>query len=242
MPNTDFYDDDLAKHSSALRKTRGEGRATESDTVEAPAQGVSDFNLTRMAQQRDQVEDNMAHAAQELERLRQRQENLEKEKGALEELRRRQSEYERGKREMMEHLNHSIISLEKDEINAEKLLELVSDSRKRCRTWLADIDSINEEEWPEDHFREELGKALARIEDIRVEYNKALAKIEASGSEESRAGVSHSPVMFADGASEEAGEKGFGYWLKVGFAVSLPVIMTLVILWILFYMHSMGML
>lgn len=241
MSNTDFFDDDLVKHRGALRKTKGEGNV-EPGATEAPPRGVSDFNLTRMARHKDQVEESMAHAAQELERLRQRQENLEKEKHVLEELRRRQSEYERAKREMLEHLNHSLISLEKDELNAEKLLELVTATRKRCRTWLADIDSIDEETWPEDQFREELGKALTRVEDIRMEYNKALAKIEALGAEEKKSAATHHPIMFEESRRDTAAERGFGYWLKVGFAVSLPIILTLVILWIMHYMHSMGML
>ncbi len=239
MANTDFFDDDLVKRG-APRKSKSETEA-EPGATEAPPRGVSDLNLTRMARQKDQVEENMAHAAQELERLRQRQENLEKEKHVLEDLRRRQSEYERAKREMLEHLNHSLISLEKDELNAEKLLELVTTTRKRCRTWLAEIDSIDEELWPEDQFREELSKSLAKIEDIRLEYNKALAKIEAMGSEEKKAAAAHHPVLYEESRSEPA-ERGFGYWLKVGFAVSLPVILTLVILWIMYYMHSMGML
>lgn len=240
MTNTDFFDDDLVSKRGGARKSKSETEA-EPGATEALPRGATDFNLTRMARQKEQVEETMAHAAQELERLRQRQENLEKEKHVLEDLRRRQSEYERAKREMLEHLNHSLISLEKDELNAEKLLELVTTTRKRCRTWLAEIDSIDEELWPEDQFREEMGKSLAKIEDIRLEYNKALAKIESLGSEEKKVAATHHPIMYEESQAGES-EHGFGYWLKVGFAVSLPVILTLVILWIMYYMHSMGML
>ncbi len=240
MAKTDFFDDDLVKQRGAARKSKSETEV-EPGSTEAPARGVSDFNLTRMARQKEQVEESMAHAAQELERLRQRQENLEKEKHVLEDLRRRQAEYERAKREILEHLNHSLISLEKDELNAEKLLELVTTTRKRCRTWLAEVDSIDEETWAEDQFREELGKALAKIEDVRIEYNKALAKIEALGAEEKKVAATHHPIMYEESRGD-AVDRSFAYWLKVGFAVSLPVILTLVILWIMYYMHSMGML
>lgn len=242
MSSTDFYDDDLVKHrSAASRKTRGEpepeGNEASSETVGRP---VSDLNLSRMARQKENVEDHMAHAAQELERLRQRQENLEKERSALEELRRRQAEYERGKREILEHLNHSIISLEKEELHAENLLTLVTETRNRCRGWLGDIDAINEEDWPEDQFREELAKGLARIDDIRVEYNKSLSKIEAMHSEEKKSGIS-APSYFEDRAPEIR-EKTFGDWIKIGFAVSLPLIITFMILWLLYYMHGLGIL
>jgi DNA repair exonuclease SbcCD ATPase subunit len=240
--STDFYDDDLVKHSGASRKTRGGLPQAEPGSTEAPARAVSELNLTRMARQKEQVEDHMAHAAQELERLRQRQENLEKEKNTLEEMRRRQAEYEKGKREMLDKLNRSLLSLEKDEINAEKLLELVTGTRKQCRTWLADIDSLDEDAWPEDQFREELTRALARIEDIRMEYNKALAKIQAAGGEDKPALAPRPAVLFDESEAGSAIEKGFSYWVKVGFAVSLPVIITLVALWLLFYMQSIGLL
>lgn len=240
MSKTDFYDDDLAKHHSASRKTRGEHEAPEAGGSEAPARPVSDLNLTRMAKQKEQVEDHMAQAAQELERLRQRQENLEKEKSALEELRRRQAEYERGKREIMERLNHSIISLEKEELNAENLLELVRDTRLRCRSWVNDIDAIDEENWPEEQFREELSKGMTRIEDVRLEYNKALSKIEAMHTSDRQAGASMPLRAPEERTVEPVPEKGFAYWLKIGFAASLPLIMTLLILWLLYYMHQSG--
>jgi len=234
MASTDFFDDDLVKH----RKTKAE---VEPGSTEAPGRPVSDFNLTRMARQKESVEESMAHAAQELERLRQRQENLEKEKHVLEDLRRRQAEYERGKREMLEYLNQSLISLEKDELNAENLLEMVKNTRLKCRGWLADIDAINEESWVEDQFREELSKGLARIEDIRLEYNKAIAKIEAMSHEEKKVATAHHPISFDD-ADAVRSEKSFVYWLKVGFAVSLPLIFTFVVLWLMYYLHSLGLL
>lgn len=240
MSTTDFYDDDLVKHRGALRKTRGEGLA-EPGATEAPGRPVSELNLTRMARQKEHMEESMAAAAQELERLRQRQENLEKEKHVLEDLRRRQSEYERGKREILDLLNKSLISLEKEELKTEKLLEMVTSTRQRCRSWLAELDSMDEELWPEDQFRDELGKALTKIEDVRIEYNKAVAKIEAHGADD-RTSVALPHVGSYEEGTGDQPEKGFMYWLKVGLAVSLPVIITLIILWVLYYLNSLGLL
>jgi len=246
MASTDFFDDDLVKHRASPKRFKagpGDEPATAPPgSTEAPPRPVSDFNLTRMARHKDQMEESMAMAAQELERLKQRQQNLEREKQHLENLRNRQSEYERGKREMLEHLNQSLISLEKEELNAEKLLEMVTSTRQRCRTWLAELESLDEESWPEEQFREELAKSLAKIEDIRMEYNKALAKIEALSKEEKKATSGYQPVIFDESRQMAMEEKGFGHWLKVGFAVSLPLIFTVIMLWLLYYMHSIGML
>ncbi len=240
MSSTDFYDDDLVKHRGAARKVRS-GSVVEPGATEAPGRPVSELNLTRMARQKEQVEETMASAAQELERLRQRQENLEKEKNMLEDLRRRQSEYERGKQDMLERLNKSIISLEKDELKTEKLLEIIASTRQRCRGWLSDIDGMDEEQWPEEEFRDELGKALAKIEDMRMEYNKAVAKIEAHVSDE-RVTASLEYSELSDGTVARPSEKSFLHWLKVGFAVSLPIMVTLAILWVLYYLNISGIL
>ncbi len=242
MANTDFFDDDLVKHRSATaRKTRGEPENAESAAADASSRGVSDLNLSRMARHKEQVEDHMATAAKELERLRQKQENLEKEKNQLEELRRRQADYERSKSEMMQHLNQSMITLEKQELHTEQLLQLVQEARQRCRSWKSDIDAIDEEQWPEEQFREELGSAIARIDDIRLEYNKILGKISSAQSEEQKQAAKQ-PVLHHDTAHAPVEEKSFADWLKVGFAVSLPIMITLTILWLLYYMHSMGIL
>lgn len=242
MANTDFFDDDLVKHRSATaRKTRGEADSPDSSAPESGTRNVSELNLSRMARHKEQVEDHMATAAKELERLRQKQENLEKEKNQLEDLRRRQSDYERSKSEMIQHLNQSMITLEKQELHTEQLLQLVQEARQRCRGWKGDIDAIDEEQWPEEQFREELGNAIARIDDIRLEFNKILGKISSAQTEEQKQAAKQ-PVIYDDTAQPIATEKSFADWLKVGFAVSLPIIITLTIIWLLYYMQSIGIL
>ncbi len=245
MPNTDFFDDDLVKQRESTKRIRmgpGDEPVSEGASGEGVSRGVSDFNLTRMARHKEQVEEHVAHTAQELERLRQRQENLEKERKTLEELRKKQADYERGKREIMERLSQSLVSLEKEEVKAEQLLEVLAATRKRFRTWLTNVETLQEETWSEEEFRDELYKALAVVDDTRVDYNKAMAKIEALMGEERKAGMSNQAVIFDESRFAGEEEKTFSYWLKVGVAVSLPVIITLVILSILHYMHSIGLL
>lgn len=240
MP-TDFFDDDLVKQRGSTRRARGADAPDAAGDAEVmPARQVSDLNLSRMAKHKEVVEENVSVAAQELERLRQKQENLEKEKRELEELRKKQTEYERGKREIVDRLAQTLITLEKEELHAEKMLETLGATRKRFRTWLSDIENINEEEWGDQRFRDELSRALARIEDVRMEYNKAMAKIETLSREEQQSpGVRNEPVIFEESRFSQAEERGFAYWLKVGCAISLPLIVTLVILWILNYLRDL---
>lgn len=248
MSRTDFFDEDLVKQREAAKRIKmgpGDKPAAASDSSLAssdlPNRPVSDLNLTRMAKHKDEINAQVAQAMEELELLRTRQEDLEREKQSLEELRRKQHEYESGRREMLGHLNQSLVRLEKDELKAEQLSELISTTRQRFNVLLAEIQDLNEEAWPEESVREELNKALARIDQVRVEYNKALARIEGAMSDQAPTVISSQPVIFEEhGGVHHDDHLGFGHWFKVGLAASLPIILTLVLILLFFYLTQVG--
>ena len=248
MSNTDFFDDDLVKQRDVAKRIKlgpgDEPVGTVGDiqsSDEVPVRPVSDFNLTRMAKHKQDVDEQVVTAMQELERLRARQENLEKEKRDLEEIRRKQEEYEGGKREMVERLNQSLLTLEKDELQASRLAELLGATRKRFKALLADVQGLNDEAWPEEHFRDELNKALAVLEDARMEYNKSMTRIDTLGGTGKTGGSEHPPVIFEEGRFHTEAEKSFGHWIKVGFAVSLPLMVVIIVMTVLILiLHSSG--
>jgi chromosome segregation ATPase len=212
---TDFFDDDLS------RKT-GE--------VEDPETSAS-----RMSRQKEQLTNQVADTAEEIERLRMRQDELEHEKTSLEELNRKQDEYERSKKDIIENLARNIILMEKDEVLANRMVELLSASRARFKDVLSEIRDIREENWSESVFEEELDKALALIESARMEYSKAIAKIDA---ESWQKGAGQAPLATLEDAGRSAlANKGFLFWFKIGVAVSLPMI-TVFLLLILGYTLS----
>ena len=65
----------------------------------------------------------------------------------------------------------------------------------------------------------------------RLEYNKSVAKIDAINTAAPAAGNAsnvHPAVIFEEGRRhDDEPEKNFGYWLKVGLAITLPLIITL---------------
>ncbi len=237
MANTDFFDDDLGRQRDAARRIKlsDEPLTTLSDmsSDDVPVRPLSDLSLTRMAKHKQDVDENVVQAAQELERLRKRQETLEREKRELEEIRRKQEEYERGKRDVIERLGQSLITMEKDELQAERMAELLNATRKQFKEMLAEVEKLNEALWPEERFGEELTKALALVEDTRMEYNKSLSKIEAAGGTEVRIASSVSAMGEPPRLNYDE-ERPFGYWLKVGMAVSLPLIVFILLVVILF--------
>jgi len=206
--STDFFDDDLSRNA-------GEHESPETSAM-------------RLTRQKEQITNQVADTAEEIERLRMRQEELEHEKTSLEELNRKQDEYGRSKKDIIENLARNIILMEKDEVLANRMVELLSASRARFKDILAEIRDIKEESWEEPDFEEELDKALALIENARMEYSKAIAKIDAESWQKGAEGQAQLATLEEAGRGSIA-NKGFFFWVKVGIAVSLPLILVLLL-------------
>lgn len=234
----DFYDDDLIRQRDrATRIKMGPGDEDiprePPDAEEVLSRGASDLNLTRMARHKQDVDTQATRAMQELEVLRKRQEQLELEKRELEEFKRKSEEFERGKRDMIANIKRSLTSIEREEMESQRLLEMLETYRARFKALLGNLDEINEQTWSDENIRVELARALGVIEDARLEYNKAMAKIDATKSERSGARGGDAvagPVLFDDDSSLLTSEKPFAYWFKAGLAFSLPLIGTMVLI------------
>ena len=235
MTATDFFDDDLRKGLGSARREQSKSGADESHGT-----GVADPGGNRMVRHKEELDSQVAHAMEELERLRTRQQNLERQKQQLEELRSAEQDYDTGKRELVTHLNKSLVTLEKDQLEAAKLEEMLGTTRRRFKELQAELEDLDEEAWPEDQLREELDKALVRIEHVRVEYNKGLARINTAMEDVSRGMGTHEPAPF--GARTETGPAGWGFgrWFKIGFAFSLPILLTIALVLLYLYLRQAG--
>ena len=244
MAETDFFDKDLQNREASRRRNviqEPVGIVTEGEEVHRP---VSDLNLTRMAKHRQELESQVADSASELDRLRMRQEELERERRELEDLRKKQEDYERGRRELSDRLHHSLIRMEKEQLRSERLTELLVSTTGEFKGVLGQIEGMEDEHWPDDQVRDELTKALAVIEEGRLQFNKGITKIEAAVAGD-RAADPHGESLIDRGGPGTAARAGFGHWFKVGLAASLPLIMVLLTLSLLFvylYFHSRGLL
>jgi small-conductance mechanosensitive channel len=181
----------------------------------------------RLQREKDKIESRVADAAEEIERLRLRKEQLEHEKSSLEELNRKQDEYVRSKKSIIEKLSRNTILMEKDEVRANRMAELLSASRLQFKNMLAEIRELQEENWG-DNVEEELDKALALIENTRIEFNKIIAKVDAESWQKGNGQTQLSTLD--DGIHSALAEKGFFFWLKLGVAFTLPLIFVLLLL------------
>ncbi len=152
----------------------------------------------------------------ELEKLKRQLEDIEKQKVRLEELKRRQDELDNGRGDMMDKLTRSLVTVQREADETQKRLEQLHGIHNSFTQHLRFIESINPKAWSAAELPKELSKALSAVEDARSEYVKAQAKISVDA-----------PIdPSAAGYEQEYGyveDKGLLYWLKSGFAFTLPL-------------------
>ncbi len=136
------------------------------------------FSVVELPPHREEVDSKLEQAREHLLTLRRQQEELERQKNELEELRRKQEEYSRGRTEMVDHLTRSLVTLERQQIESQRLAELCGKTIGALRDYLEQIQEINDGDWNSSNVREELSQALGVIENARLEYNRARAKLE----------------------------------------------------------------
>lgn len=220
----DFFDDDLTDDVRDVPPEDEEDISVSGSITEA--------SLTRMARQRKEINQQVAGAVREIEQLRRRQQDLEREKESLEDLTQRQESYASAKREIIENLSRSTIMLQKEEARAVRAAELMSVIRTRFKECLTELQAIDEENWTDEAYREELNRAASLVDEAQKVYDKALAKLDA----ENWPGTGNAPATaaVAEKLPRSAAERhGFGYWLKAGLAASLPLIVVLIALFVL---------
>jgi small-conductance mechanosensitive channel len=157
----------------------------------------------------------------ELEKLRRQLEDIEKQKLRLEELKKRQDELEVGRSEMVDKLTRSLVTVQREAEEAQKRLEQLNSIHNSFTQHLRYIEAINPKTWGAVDLPKELSKALSAVEDARVEFMKAQAKIAVEGSPEIPVTTGLSSSFEHEYSYPE--ERGFKYWIKSGFAFTLPL-------------------
>jgi multidrug efflux pump subunit AcrA (membrane-fusion protein) len=189
----------------------------------APTPPSGFASLSPRAPTREEVDLKVTEAQQKLAELKRAQEELERERASLEETRRRQSEFQTGRTEMMQHLARGLTLLEKAEFDArqeaEQMKLVISEFRAAC----ANLESIDEDAWGSENFPTELSRALACVENARMEWNAARVRFPIlSGRPEATAEAtaqSVRPASMLEGMS-------LGRLCKVGLALTWPLVIV----------------
>ena len=174
--------------------------------------------------------DNQVQKAQEqLVALKRQQEQIERQKRELEELSRRQEQLGIGRQEMLEKFTRAIVVLERETYEAQKRVELLQGIQESFNSHVSMLEMINPKSWDGLDINKELNKALSAVDDSRAEYAKSIPKI----SPDTTSDGGGDPVAATAGFNlDYAGpeQKDFTYWLKAGFAFTLPLIGIAIIL------------
>ncbi len=172
-------------------------------------------------------------AQEQLLALKRQQEQIEKQKRELEELSRRQEELDRGRAEMTDKLARSLVVLERDAYETQNKLEQVRATRESFAQHLEVLEAIDPKSWNPADLHRELSRALSTVDDARAEFSQQRSRLQAlgNGDAEDVALPGAAPEMRA------TGERSFGQWMLIGFALTFPLIaFGLIVLLISFWM------
>ena len=162
-------------------------------------------------------------AQEQIYALKRQQEQIEKQKRELEELSRRQDQLQEGRAEMVERLTRAIVVLERETYDAQKRVECLQTIRESFDGHLEVLEAINPKGWEGLDINKELNRALSAVDDSRAEYARSLPRItptaDTDGADPAAASAGYQ-VEYAPAAEE----KDFNYWLKAGFAFTLPML------------------
>ena len=142
----------------------------------APPPAQAGAVAPRRAPTREDLDAQLTSTQQQLARLREAQEQLERARAEVEEVRRRQSEFHTGREELRQLLVRGTGLLEQAEFKARREAEQLTQSLGGLREALRNVEAINETQWTDADWNQELGRALATLENSRMEYNSARLK------------------------------------------------------------------
>ena len=162
----------------------------------------------------EQLDMQVQKAQEQLLTLKRQQDVIEKQKRELEELSKRQDQLQQGRSEMIEKITRAAVVLERETFEAQKRVDLLRDIYDSFSQHLHVLESINPKSWEGGDMNRELSKALSAVDDARAEYTKSVPKIQPDAPAEH--------MLTAEGGYE-AVEQNFIYWLKSGFAFTLPL-------------------
>ena len=186
----------------------------------------------------EHLDSQVQKAQEQLILLKRQQEQIEKQKRELEELSKRQEQLQQGKTEMTEKFTRALVVLERETYDAQKRVEQLKSMHETFSQHLGVIEGINPKNWESADINKELNKALSAVDDARAEYAQSRSKINAESNEDVLEPANPGGDVYA-GGYVDAGERDFVYWLKNGFAFTLPLfVLGLIILLVLLFRGS----
>ena len=174
------------------------------------------------------------HVQEMLLDLKRQQEEVERQKRDLEELSRKQREFDEGRREIVEKLTRGLVLLERQEFEAKRELEQIKIVRDSFAEHLGQTENLNPAEWASEDMPSELTKALARVDQAKAIFSQSQARLSALRQHDDGE-IEMAPDLAPEMGSAYS-DKSFGAMVRDGLAYSLPglvVVLGLVVVYFL---------
>ncbi len=183
------------------------------------ASTVTASGATGRPPSREEVEAKVSEAQLKLAELKRAQEELERERANLEEIRRRQMEFHNSRGEMLQNLTRGLTLLQEAEFDLRRDAEEMAKSVIALKEAFEKIQVLNEQNWSKETYNTELTRALALLENARMEWNSARLKFsvlsDTATAEPKAEGKAPVQAMLAT--------QSFGDLCKLGFALTWPL-------------------
>lgn len=171
----------------------------------------------------DDLDEEYQAAQDKLRELRMQEEQIKRQAAELEELTKQEQLFKTGRTEVREELNRCLGILHREAAEARRRAEDCTAAHERLESHLNAIDALRPELWSRADRKSELARALSQIEAAEDEIGEILPLIESAGKKGGLFGGKIAPLPFV-AASAAAGRGDFLYWVKCGFAFSLPLV------------------
>lgn len=188
----------------------------------------TDYNSPRTpppgprAPSREELDAQLTGTHQQLAKLREAQDQLERTRAAVEEMRRRHAEFTAGRTETLQSLTRGIGLLDKAEQDARRDAEQLARTLEGLRNSLGEVERLNEQGWTASNWEQELTKALTTIENSRLEFHSATQKWPIL---EGKLPNASSPS--SDSASPPWNSLPLGQLCRLGLALTWPLVLSI---------------
>ncbi len=220
---TDFFDEDLAGTAAP---------------APAPAAAPAASGESYYERQKRELPEKLSKTGDEIERLKQRQEALERRKQEIIDQRRRVELFEHNRKDLLDKLRRNAVMVVRESEQASRTAALCTEVGGLFSRLHQELEAFAPDSWSEEEYDARLTEALAKVDAATAEYRKAMDQVAAvnwRGAEAPR-DDGDAPMDSAGG-----GPRGFGRWFLAGLAFSIPfAVIAAIVLAVVFAMRGAG--
>ena len=215
---TDFFDEDLAESTPA--------------PAASPAAAPGESYYER---QKRELPEQLTKTGDEIERLKQRQEALERRKQEIIDQRRRVELFEHNRKDLLDKLRRNAVMVVRESEQASRTAALCNEVGGLFSRLHQELEAFAPDSWSEEEYDARLTEALAKVDAATAEYRKAMDQVAAVNWRGAEAVHDDDATLDASGGAP----RGFGRWFLAGLAFSIPfAIIALVVLAIVYFMRG----